>query len=283
MDIEMAKTAGFCFGVQRAMDKVYALLEEHPQKQIYTLGPIIHNEEVVKDLEARGVRMIEEEDLEHIQDGIIVIRSHGISEMLMRRIQNLGLEILDVTCPFVSKIHRHVYLNSAKGHPIIIAGNSRHPEVEGIMGWCRGPVYVVETPEDVDKLPQKAFEGACIVAQTTFNHDKFKVLVENISKRGYDSNVLNTICNATQERQIEAKSVAGKVDGMLVIGGKNSSNTQKLYEICKKECENTFYIQTKDDIDLSWFQDAKKVGITAGASTPKNIIEEVQTNVRTKF
>ena len=151
------------------------------------------------------------------------------------------------------------------------------------MGWCSTPAAVVEKEEDLEALPDFSGRKVCIVSQTTFNYKKFKDLVEKIQKKGYDITVLNTICNATQERQVEAKQISAQVDGMLVIGGKHSSNTQKLYEICKKECNNTHFIQTTDDLDPAWFGSSDRVGITAGASTPNNIIEEVQTDVRLKF
>ncbi len=169
-----------------------------------------------------------------------------------------------------------------QGRRIVIIGNKLHPEVEGIIGWCEKPAILIATEQEAEKLTIKE-EKLCIVAQTTFNYKKFQDLVEIISKKGYDIIVLNTICNATKERQIEAREIAKSVEVMIVIGGKHSSNTQKLFEICKKECENTYYIQTLVDLDLSALKSMGSVGITAGASTPNNIIEEVHTNVRIKF
>ena len=190
---------------------------------------------------------------------------------------------MDATCPFVRKIHRIVQREEENGRRILIIGNAKHPEVEGIRGWCRNPSYVIESTEEAEKFTAPVTEKLCIVSQTTFNYNKFKDLVEIISKKGYNSSVVNTICNATQERQVEAREIASKVDAMIVIGGRNSSNTQKLFEICKKECESTYYIQTFEDLAEQRFQTVRTVGITAGASTPKNIIEEVHTNVRVKF
>mgnify|MGYP002933046600 CR=1 FL=1 len=163
----------------------------------------------------------------------------------------------------------------------MIAGNEHHPEVEGILGWVEGqPAYTVTSQEDIEKLPLKEGEKVCLVAQTTFNYNKFQELVEIIGKKGYNITIKNTICNATEERQTEARHIAHKVDAMIVIGDKSSSNTRKLYEICKGECENTFYIQTLKDLDLHSLDSVNSIGITAGASTPNNIIEEVYTNVR---
>ena len=195
-----------------------------------------------------------------------------------------GFEILDATCPFVLKIHRLVREYSRKGYTIVIAGNREHPEVEGIMGWVEGQsVYTVQTAEDIDKLVVSTDEKICFVAQTTFNYNKFQELVEIITKKGYDIIVLDTICNATEERQAEARTIAGQSEAMIVIGDKHSSNTQKLYEISKKECANTYYIQTSKDMDYRQIRSINNVGITAGASTPNYIIEEVSKNVRNEL
>ncbi|HIZ78326.1 MAG TPA: 4-hydroxy-3-methylbut-2-enyl diphosphate reductase, partial [Candidatus Lachnoclostridium stercorigallinarum] len=239
MEIIVAKTAGFCFGVKRAVEKVYEQTET-AGKPIYTYGPIIHNEEVVKDLEKRGVRVLEtEEELKNLTGGVVVIRSHGVSRHIYQILEERGIQVVDATCPFVRKIHRIVEEQTAAGRKVIIIGNSAHPEVEGIKGWGNDDTLAVDSPEEVEKVSFPPGTKVCIVSQTTFNYNKFKELVEKFSEKRYDILVLNTICNATQERQAEAKEVASKVDAMIVIGGKNSSNTQKLYEICKKECENT--------------------------------------------
>ena len=289
MEVKVAKTAGFCFGVQRAVDKVYELIDSC-QDRLFTLGPIIHNEEVVNDLEKKGVRVASEEELKTLPEGsTVVIRSHGVGKKVYDQLKECGLSYVDVTCPFVLKIHRIVEKESKAGSHIVIIGDPDHPEVVGICGWCIGPYTVIRTKQDaLDFVPPES-KNVCIVSQTTFNYNKFKDLVEILSKKRYDNtvlnilNILNTICNATEERQREAKSIAGEVDTMLVVGGRHSSNTQKLFEICKKECENTYYIQTPVDLDSDMFQCSSYVGITAGASTPKKIIEEVQEHVRIKF
>jgi len=282
-EVRLAKTAGFCFGVKRAVDKVYEQVNSG-KKNIYTFGPIIHNEQVVKDLEEKGVHVITtEEELKSLDKGTIIIRSHGVSKKINRLMEQCGLEVIDATCPFVKKIHRIVEEDSGKGNAIVIVGSKSHPEVEGIVGWCQGEAFVVESPQEAEALvlPEKA--AVTIVSQTTFNYNKFKDLVEIVSKKGYNIFVVNTICNATQERQIEARQIASGVEAMIVIGSQASSNTQKLFEICKKECKNTYHIQTFEDLTEQEFRTVRTVGITAGASTPKNIIEEVHTNVRIKF
>ena len=281
MKINIAKSAGFCFGVKRAVDTVY---KESSKKNVYTFGPIIHNDEVVADLERQGVHVINDsEDFKSLSEGTIIIRSHGVSKAIYDEILNAGLDLVDATCPFVRKIHKIVERESGDGRVIIIIGNNHHPEVEGIMGWCHTHPIVIENREQAEGIELDADTKISIVSQTTFNYNKFQDLVEIISKKSYDVSVLNTICGATRERQTEARSIAEEVDAMIVIGDKHSSNTQKLFEICKGACKDTYYIQTLDDLDLNQLGSVETVGITAGASTPNNIIEEVQNNVRIIF
>ncbi len=287
MKVVTAKSAGFCFGVKRAVETVYEEIEKGNNK-IYTFGPIIHNESVVKDLQSRGVAVIDSvRELREIKEGTVIIRSHGVGENIYGIMRENGLNIVDATCPFVKKIHNIVKEKSSEGYNIIIIGNENHPEVEGIKGWAQSLintcVEVIDTEEKAEKYIACPDAKVCIVSQTTFNYNKFNKLVEIIDKKGYDIIVVNTICNATNERQREAAKLAREADAMIVIGGRNSSNTQKLYEICKDECKNTYYIQTLEDLDLQRLRTCSYVGITAGASTPNNIIEEVQTNVRIKF
>lgn len=285
MNVELAKTAGFCFGVKRAVDTVYQQIEQYRGEKIFTYGPIIHNEEVIKDLRSHGVEVLnDEEELKTADADVVVIRSHGVAKYIYDIMEERGITCVDATCPFVKKIHKIVAEKSAEGSYIVIVGNGKHPEVQGIRGWAGEQVTVVQTQEDAERfeLPDKD-QKVCIVAQTTFNYNKFKELVEIISKKRYDIVVLNTICNATKERQTEARQIAARVDAMVVIGDKRSSNTQKLFEICKEECLNTYYIQTLDDLDINQLRSVESVGITAGASTPNKIIEEVQNNVRINF
>ena len=285
MEVIRAKTAGFCFGVKRAVDTVYEQLEKASESTtIYTYGPIIHNEEVVKDMKQKGVIVLQSEaELDALTEGTVIIRSHGVEKAIYDKLNAKGIKIVDATCPFVKKIHNIVQKESTNGNYIIIVGNPQHPEVEGIRGWAGIKAVVVQTKEDIDKLIIPENEKACVVSQTTFNYNKFKELVEIILKKSYEVSVLNTICNATKERQTEAQRIAEEVDAMIVIGDKHSSNTQKLFEICKNACTDTYYIQTLDDLDMNQLGSVETVGITAGASTPNNIIEEVQNNVRIIF
>ena len=283
MKVIKAKTAGFCFGVKRAVDTVYEQVDvcDGP---IYTYGPIIHNEEVVKDLESKGVVVLRtEEELDNVENGTVIIRSHGVEKRIYDKLEAKGLRVVDATCPFVKKIHNIVRKESAEGKYILIIGNPDHPEVIGIRGWAGEHAAVIRNADDIENIDFSKNRKICVVSQTTFNYNKFKDLVEIIKKKSYDSIVLNTICNATKERQTEAESIAESVDAMIVIGDKHSSNTQKLFEICRKACNNTYYIQTLGDLDLNQLGSVETVGITAGASTPNNIIEEVQNNVRIIF
>ena len=286
--MKLAKSAGFCFGVKRAVETVYEQIEKQKisdkKLPIYTYGPIIHNEQVVKDLEEKGVQVLNgREELEGLEEGIVVIRSHGIGREICRIIEEKGLICVDATCPFVKRIHNIVERESALGKQILIIGNPGHPEVEGIMGWSKTPAVVIESPEEAQKFSCEQGREICVVSQTTFNYNKFQDMVEILEKKGYNGSVVNTICNATEVRQTEAREIAARVDVMIVIGGKHSSNTRKLYEICMQECGNTYFIQTLEDLHPDLPKSVRLVGITAGASTPNNIIEEVQNYVRVNF
>lgn len=280
-EVKLAETAGFCFGVKRAVDTVYEQVGSSGDNKVYTYGPIIHNEEVVSDLASRGVEIIPDEAaLDALKNNEnskskMVIRSHGVGEAVYRKLERLGFEIIDATCPFVKKIHCIVSDESAAGKTIVIVGDAEHPEVQGIRGWCKNEPVIIDSLEKAENHLEKLEKNIVLVSQTTFNGIKFKELVEFFRKKYYNVSVYNTICNATEERQKEARKLAAEVDAMVVIGGKRSSNTQKLYEISKKECKNTYYIQTLVDLDLTVIESAKRVGITAGASTPNHIIKEV--------
>ena len=253
--VSVAKTAGFCFGVKRAVDKVNQLAGTG--EKVYTLGPIIHNEKVVDELAEKGVSVVNSvEEAAEIKNGYIVVRSHGIDKAKDDRLHKIAEEsegkvkIFDATCPFVKKIHKIVSKESQAGKYIIIAGDANHPEVKGIVGWCQGPVYVVGSVEELEKISFSDVKELCMVAQTTFNYKKFEELVAIIEKKGYSRNtsVVNTICNATEERQTEALELAAKSDAMVVIGSSHSSNTRKLYEISAGSCKAVYYAQDLKDL-----------------------------------
>ncbi|MCI8527911.1 MAG: 4-hydroxy-3-methylbut-2-enyl diphosphate reductase [Lachnospiraceae bacterium] len=287
MEVRLAEYSGFCFGVKRAVDTVNEQIKNG--KNIYTYGPIVHNEEVVKELSCKGVRVIESrEELlqlssETMSQASVIIRAHGVPEEIYHILEEKNLECIDATCPFVARIQKKVEQESTAGCHIVIVGNAGHPEVEGIIGWCKGPVTVLGDIAEAEQFQLSEEKKICIVAQTTFNYKKFYNIVEILEKKGYNSTVANTICNATEERQRSARELAAKADVMIVIGGKHSSNTRKLYEICSEECANTYFIQTLDDLHLELPKAVRLVGITAGASTPNKLIEEVQNYVRVNF
>jgi 4-hydroxy-3-methylbut-2-enyl diphosphate reductase len=286
LKVRLAETAGFCFGVERAVGMALRIAAEPGRGAVYTLGSIIHNEEVVADLERQGVLAVSLKELKNLKEGTVILCSHGVSRSVIEEVACLKdengqkkFQVEDATCPFVKKIHRIVEEKSGQGYRILVIGDRNHPEVEGIIGWSKTPVIVTDNEKDLQNLEIKEGEKLCVVAQTTFNYKKFQYLVEIIERKRYDIIVVNTICNATEERQAEAARLARQSDAMIVIGGKQSSNTGKLFEISKKECENTYYIQTLGDLDLNLFKSFRSVGITAGASTPNNIIKEVFTSM----
>ncbi|MBQ9442879.1 MAG: 4-hydroxy-3-methylbut-2-enyl diphosphate reductase [Lachnospiraceae bacterium] len=283
MKVITAETAGFCFGVERAVNTVYEAIE-HEDVAIYTYGPIIHNESVVNELKERGVSIISTpEELKALDGGCVIIRSHGVTREIYGILKEKGLKYIDATCPFVLKIHNLVEEASARGEHIVIAGDRTHPEVEGILSFADNRVTVLKNEEEAAAFSPGDDEKLFLVSQTTFNSNIFNKIVEIFDERRYDYNTVYTICNATALRQKETAELAGRVDAMIVIGGAHSSNTRKLYDIASSICKHTIYVQTLDDL-VSRLDDfcnpASCVGITAGASTPKNIIEEVQNYVR---
>ena len=284
VEVTIAKNAGFCFGVKRAVETVYE--EVKKGGKIYTYGPIIHNEEVVNDLAEKGVTVINTPDeIRKLDGGTIIIRSHGVAKEIYDLIESKGLNLVDATCPFVKKIHNIVKEKTEAGELVFVVGSKEHPEVQGIIGWSakNNKARVIESGSEARAFRTSFDTKVSVVSQTTFNLLKFQEIVDILNKNCYDINVVNTICNATDVRQSEAKKLARENDAVIVIGGKSSSNTQKLYEICRRECENTQYIQTLNDLNDQALCEVKKVGITAGASTPNNIIEEVQNYVRINF
>jgi 4-hydroxy-3-methylbut-2-enyl diphosphate reductase len=269
LNIIVARNAGFCFGVKRAVEAVHEHLGK--AEKLYTYGPIIHNHEVVGALSKEGV--IVEDDIDSIDSGTIIIRSHGVPEYVYNRMIDKGLDVVDATCPYVKRVHKLVKKYHSKGYSIIIVGEKEHPEVIGINGWCNNEAYIINDAAEAENLP--IIQKACVVAQTTTTQQKWDAVLEQIYRKVEQLEVYKTICETTATRQMEAESIARLADAMIVIGGENSSNTKKLFSICKAHCDRTFAIQTAKDIDISLFDPGDTVGITAGASTPDWIIKEV--------
>ena len=272
-NVTLAESAGFCFGVKRAIEMAYAEIEKNEGEPLYSYGPLIHNKEVTKDLDAKGLHIIE--SLEGIDKGTVVIRSHGVGKFLYDALEEKGMKIVDGTCPFVKKIHTIVNEAWNDGKSIIIAGDGKHPEVMGINGWCGNSAVILESPEEAAAAELDADKNYAVVVQTTFRQSKFDDMIEILKGKGLELDISQTICSATEKRQKEAMELSKTVDKMIVIGDKKSSNTQKLVEICKKNCENTVHIETICDLVLKSFSKGDRIGITAGASTPPAIIKEV--------
>lgn len=270
-NIRVAESAGFCFGVKRAIEMAYEAIGVEPK--LYSYGQLIHNKTVTDDLASKGLEIVE--NLDGLTEGTLLIRSHGVGKALYDEAEAKGLKILDGTCPFVKKIHNIVHDKLAEGLCIIIVGDGTHPEVIGINGWCENAAVILEDEEaaKTKEIPEK--EKYAVVVQTTFRQAKLDKILEILQDRGVNMEVHNTICSATEKRQTEAEELSKTVDKMIVIGGKNSSNTQKLVEICAKNCGNTVHIETICDLVLNNFGKDDKIGITAGASTPPAIIKEV--------
>ncbi|MDO4266673.1 MAG: 4-hydroxy-3-methylbut-2-enyl diphosphate reductase [Eubacteriales bacterium] len=295
--ILVAQTAGFCYGVQRAVDYTYAACEEAGKEQggtadkIYTYGPIVHNDYVVNDLEKKGASVIPDfETLRRMKEegalygATVVIRAHGVGREVYELLSDEkdGIRLVDATCPYVKKIHKIVREHSRRGEPVVVTGSRSHPEVIGILGQAEGEAFVIEDVREAEELHFSGSPRICLVSQTTFSLQKFEDIVAIFKKKQYNVDIINTICNATKMRQTEAAKLALECDAMIVIGGRSSSNTAKLCDICQSECKKTYFVQTAEDLDDT-LNSVRCVGITAGASTPKSIIEEVLKYVRDEF
>ncbi len=278
MEIIVAKTAGFCFGVDRALKTAYNNIDD---KKMLTYGDIIHNKEVIKDLKEKNVDVIKNiSEIDDYKAKKVILRSHGVSRREEEEIRAKNVEVIDVTCPYVKKIHNLALEAERNGNALIIAGDKNHSEVKGIAGWYDGEIIYLMSVDGAKNFYFDLNTNYELVAQTTFNNKIFKEIVRILQKRQIRVIIRNTICSATYKRQEEALLIAKKVDLMIVIGDDKSSNTKKLYDICKSVCEDTYRIETSSDFDFKLLEGRELVGITAGASTPKKLIEEVISNVR---
>ncbi len=279
MEIIVAPSAGFCFGVKRAVNMALDAAEKFsPFEKLNTIGPIIHNPQVVKSLEEKGVFPIDDIDCGCFDT--ILIRSHGIKAEVMEKLKSKGLKILDATCPFVKKAQNYINEAASKGYFIIMVGDKNHPEVQSVISFAaKNRFLVVNNFGDIKKVPIS--EKLALISQTTQDVNFYKLVIDYIKKQAKEIPVVfETICDATMIKQEEAKIIAKGVDVMLVVGGYNSANTNKLQNICKEIQKNTYHIETEDEVDSEWFINAEKVGITAGASTPDWIIDRVLKKVR---
>lgn len=274
MEIIIGKTAGFCFGVKNAVDNTIKELEK--EKEVYCLGELVHNKQVTEDLISKGAKFIE--NIEEAKEKVI-IRAHGVPKCIYKGAKKLNLEIKDLTCPKVLHIHNIADEYCRKNYFIFLVGQKDHPETIGTISFCGENSIIIEDIEELEKSKSKFAESglnqALVIAQTTFSLEKFNKIVEKLKKHITNLEVKNTICNATKVRQEETEEISKKVDIMIIIGGKHSSNSNKLYEISKKHCNRVLFIETKDELDVNEIKQANKIGIMAGASTPEKSIQEI--------
>lgn len=274
MEIVIARSAGFCFGVKRATQIAFEASEEHPH--ICSLGPIIHSPQVVKKLAEKGVAVVDQ--VESIPVGAVIIRSHGVTAGEIQAIRDRDLTVVDATCPFVKKAQEYAARLSAEGYTVVIVGEAEHPEVQGIVSYAdSGKVQVVANASEAAALPRMGRVG--IVAQTTQSFENLRQVADICLERSQELRVFNTICDATTVRQNEAREIARQVDVMLVIGGYNSANTTRLAQICREILPDSHHLETAEEIDRNWFDGAERVGVTAGASTPRWLIDEVVSRI----
>jgi 4-hydroxy-3-methylbut-2-enyl diphosphate reductase len=270
MEILVAKSAGFCYGVKRAINMARECANLR-KEEIHTLGPIIHNPQVVKELERSHI--VPKMGLEEINSGIVVIRSHGVTLQETEMIQDKELEILDATCPFVKKSQEIVALLSREGYSVIVVGEKEHPEVRGILSYGKGDIIIAASIDELRDMPMKKKIG--IVAQTTQQIENLQEIVNYCLKKSTELRVFNTICNATTIRQSESYELAKEVDCIVVVGGRNSANTNRLAEMCRKIQPHTYHVEVASELDPAWFDAVSKVSVTGGASTPDWLIDEV--------
>ncbi len=269
MEVLLADKAGFCFGVKRAIRTAF---DAASQGRVFCLGPLIHNPQEVARLREAGVETVE--DFSSLRSGdALIIRSHGVPPKILSEARDRGLRIIDLTCPFVSKAQRHAETLSQEGYQVVVVGEKEHPEVRSILGYAGDNAVVVQTADDLPSIRIQTRVG--VVAQTTQSYGNFSGIVLKLLSLSKELKVYNTICNSTSERQSAARELSRRADVMLVVGGRNSANTSRLVSVCREEGRTTYHIETADEIRPEWLRGAKSVGVTAGASTPDWIIEDV--------
>lgn len=279
MKIRLAKRIGFCFGVKRAVAMAEAALKD--TNPVYSLGSIIHNRQVVSGLSKKGLRVVK--DVGRIKEGAVIVSSHGISPKITKRILMRRLKLVDTTCPFVSNAQRIAKSLSGAGYNVIIVGDRRHPEVRALVDFVAKGAIVVKDEKEARRLKLKALEKVSIISQTTQSTNNFLNVARTImDKKPKELKLINTICKDAEERQRDASNLAGEVDAMLVVGGRNSANTRRLFEVCKKVLKNSHLIETEDELGRGWFKQGYAVGITSGASTPDWLVRRVVNGIKVK-
>jgi len=274
MEVLLADKAGFCFGVKRAINTAF---EAAVKGNVYCLGPLIHNPQEVERLRQSGVRTVE--DFSSLNSGeFLIIRSHGVPPKVLAQARDKGLHIIDLTCPFVGKAQRDAEALCRDGYQVVVVGEKQHPEVQSILGYAGDNSVVIETADDVAGIKFQQRLG--VVAQTTQSYGNFSEIVLKLLRLSKELKVFNTICHSTKERQDAARSLAGQVDVMIVVGGRNSANTTRLVSVCRQEGRPTYHIEVADEVQKEWFTGVRKVGVTAGASTPDWVLERVLEKLR---
>ena len=276
MEIVVGKTAGFCFGVKNAVTKAVEELEK--TGKTYCLGELVHNKQVTDELISKGMNFINNIDE---AKGKVIIRSHGVEKMVYKKAEENNIKVLDLTCPKVLHIHNIAEEYAEKDYFILLIGKAEHPEMIGTISFCGDNCFVIEDEEHIKEAVQQfkksGKENVLVIAQTTFSLEKFNVIVEKLKELISPDilDVKNTICNATKERQEETEHIAKQVEAMIIVGGKHSSNSNKLYELSKKYCDKTYFMETEDELNINDFKEIKKLGIMAGASTPQKSIQKI--------
>ena len=277
-EIIVSKEKGFCFGVQRALTMAYDVLKKEEGKPVYSLGELVHNPEVIRNLERDGIRSVTEEQMKDVSPGVIIFRAHGVPPRIRELAEELGFQIVDATCPRVEKIHSIVKELKEQDYDIVVAGRAEHPEVKGIVGEIDGDCMVMGKVKDTEDYPKSRKLG--VVAQSTTSRPLFLEIASRLMEKALEIRVFDTVCRSTIDRQKYARELASEVDVMIVIGGKNSSNTRHLWEFCYQVNYNSYQVEYPNDLDRDWFEGAEKVGIATGASTPDGLIDSVAERIR---
>ena len=276
MEIVLAESLGFCMGVKRVVDMAYRAIEKSDGARVVTLGPLIHNAQEISRLEKDGIRMAEEDSVP--ENSVVIVRAHGVTPQAMQALKSRGLKIMDGTCPYVHYSQRKAIELHEAGYTVVIAGDKNHPEILGILGYINDEAYVVKTVEDVRKLP--ALERVGTIAQTTISPKKYQAIIEALRERTSELKVCETICDATEENQKAIRELSSEVDMLYVIGGRHSANSNKLVETAREKCPRTTLIETADEINPEDLRGVRRVGISAGASTPDWMIQSVVQKLR---
>lgn len=275
MKISVVKNAGFCFGVKRAINLAFEASRKSGKK-VYTLGPLIHNPQVVEELKREGVQPVK--DMSKIKSGTLIIRSHGIHPKILQKAKSKRLKIIDATCPFVRRAQENARSLYREGYQVVVVGEAHHPEVQGIIGYAEDKAIVINQDTISLNFPENKRVGA--IAQTTLNLDTFKKIIGQLLGKTKELKIFNTICNATAKTQKATLEMAKDVDLMIVVGGKNSANTTRLAKLCREKGKPTYHIETSQELKKNWFRGKKSIGVTAGTSTPNWIINQVVKKIK---